>query len=77
MRENEIALLIKDLRSKLCDFSEKLQFVNESLNKVEQRIAKMELTLEAGIHQNHREDQQLTQAVRRLIRKSRLKLSEP
>lgn len=77
MNDNEVSLLVKDLRSKFHNLGEKLQLLNESLNKVEQRMARMEQTLETGIGQNHREDQQLTQAVRRLIRKSRLKLSEP
>lgn len=77
MSDNEVALILKDLRSKFRNFSEQLQFLHESLNKLEQRIARMEQTLETSIQQNHREEFQLTQAVRRLIRKSRLKLSEP
>jgi prefoldin subunit 5 len=77
MDDGKIAVLLEDLRLQFRNFGERLEFVNEKIDKIEQRMERMEQTLDTYIQQNHREDQQLMQVMRSWIRKSRLKLSEP
>jgi prefoldin subunit 5 len=77
MDDSKIAVLLEDLRLQFRNFGERLEFVNEKIDKIEQRMERMEQTLDTYIQQNHREDQQLMQVMRSWIRKSRLKLSEP
>jgi predicted nucleic acid-binding Zn-ribbon protein len=58
-------------------FGEQLELINEKIDKMEERLARVEQSFETHTRQNHQDEQQLMQIMRSWTRKSRLKLSEP
>ena len=64
MDDNKIAVLLEDLRAQFRAFGEGLQIVNDKIDKMDQRIERVEQKLDTHIEQDRRDHLQLMQAIK-------------
>ncbi|MCL6590867.1 MAG: hypothetical protein K6U80_13065 [Firmicutes bacterium] len=73
MEDNKVQVLLEDLRSQFRIFGDGLQFVLEKIDKLDQRVERIEHKLDSHIEENRRDfegnrrdHQQIIQAVKEL-----------
>ncbi|MGE5581420.1 MAG: hypothetical protein ACM3X9_02665 [Bacillota bacterium] len=61
VEDSKVAVLLEDLRAQFRTFGEELQLLNGKVDKMDQRIERVEQKLDSHIDQNRQEHQQLMQ----------------
>lgn len=66
MDDNKVAVLLEDLQSQFRTFGEGLQLVNDKIDRMDQRVERVEQKLDTHIEQNRQEHQQLMVMIKEL-----------
>lgn len=74
MDDNKVAVLLEDLRAQFRTFGEGLQLVNDKIDKMNQRVERVEIKLDAHIDQNRLEHQQIIQMIKELDREVQVEI---
>jgi hypothetical protein len=74
MDDNKVAVLLEDLRAQFRTFGEGLQLVNDKIDKMDQRIERVEQKVDAHIEQDRQEHQQLMQMIKELDREVQVEI---
>ncbi len=66
MDDNKVAVLLEDLRAQFRTFGEGLQLVNDKIDRMDQRVERVEQKLDTHIEQNRQEHQHLMVMIKEL-----------